>query len=254
MAESFGEPFVVAKKPGYLVVYKPRGLHSAPLREGEASTLLAWCAAAHPEVLLPRGRKAVEGGLLHRLDGDTAGLVLFARTQEACDELLRQQELGLFRKEYEAACSDLRSRPASAPGFPPRPAAVPAPFEIRSAFRPWGPGRKAVRPVPAEGPRPASAKEVALDRGSPYATRVLALEAGAGRAVVRAELARGFRHQVRCHLAWLGLPIVGDCLYGPPDAEGPLGLEAVALSFLDPEGGGPVRYAIPSSRTSGGNP
>jgi 23S rRNA pseudouridine1911/1915/1917 synthase len=53
---------------------------------------------------------------------------------------------------------------------------------------------------------------------------------------VKVELFRGFRHQIRSHLAWIGFPILNDSLYGGEKTIGSeLALKAVSLSFRDPE-------------------
>lgn len=253
---SHDEPTILALAESHVVVYKPAGMHCAPLREGEQGTLYAWCADRFPEIRACAGRKSVEGGLVHRIDRETEGLVLFARSQGFLDELLRQQEEGLFVKEYRALCTPLPAGALPA-GFPPppplpfsrRPAGLPAaPFRVESAFRSYGPGRRAVRPVvePYRG-------DYALDRGRPYRTAVLDLEAVGSMVGVRARLERGFRHQVRCHLAWLGLPLASDAMYGGAPAEGiVLGLVASALEFRDPDAGGLVRYETDSKSVPGG--
>ena len=262
------EPSIVAEEHDFIVVFKPRGMHSSPLEEEERGTLLAWCAERYPEVLAPRGRKAVEGGLLHRLDKETEGLVVVARSQIFYDALAAQQEAGTFVKDYRALCVDRSSAAAAGaaesfpplPGFPPRPRLGPPPFVVSSAFRPFGPGRKAVRPVAASAdaaraggdPRPARARrlEVALDRGEPYRTEILAMErSGDGRVECLVRLRRGFRHQIRCHLAWLGFPIIGDALYGGVESPS-LRLSAVAVAFLDPVSREIRRYGCSSSTDS----
>lgn len=250
------EPTILALAESHVVVCKPAGMHCAPLREGEQGTLYAWCADRFPEIRACVGRKSVEGGLVHRIDRETEGLVLFARNQEFLDELLRQQEEGLFTKEYRALCTPL-STGAGLEGFPPPPG-IPwpprhadqpmAPFFVQSAFRSYGPGRRAVRPVvePYRG-------DYALDRGLPYRTELLGLKAMDYLVVVRARLERGFRHQVRCHLAWLGLPLASDALYGGAMVDGlPFGLVASALEFLDPASGVCTRYEADSKSGEGG--
>ncbi|MFA6504517.1 MAG: pseudouridine synthase [Treponemataceae bacterium] len=232
---------IIAETDAYLVVYKPHGMHCAPLSEGEEGTLLSWGARLCPAILSVRGRKEVERGLLHRLDRDTEGLVLLAKTQRAYDSLSESQERGVFLKEYEALCVGSSSTVLVDRTLP---------FAIESGFRPFGPGRRVVRPVETDGDGNALSGrvlELALDRGHPYRTNVLALSdassTGNIRTLVRAGLARGFRHQVRCHLAWIGLPLVGDELYGKADGEN-LALRAVALMFPDPENGSPVRIDL----------
>ena len=204
-----------------------------------------------PEILfrspayLVRGRKACEGGLLHRLDYQTRGLILAACNQRAFDGLRRQQEEGRFVKEYRAV-----SRGAAGtlpPGFPAFPSFVQADgLRIESAFRAWGRGRAAVRPVtPREGDE---ARAI-------YRTEILSrarTEDGEdgmdGTEEFRLRLTRGFRHQIRCHLAWAGSPITNDELYGgapSANAEGfYLALTATAIMFDDPETGERREYRI----------
>jgi 23S rRNA pseudouridine1911/1915/1917 synthase len=253
------DPLVVYEGPAFLILYKPPGIHTVPLQNDEEGTLLHWCIERFPELGRVRGKKAVEGGMLHRLDRETRGLVLAARTQEAFDALSAQQEAGRIIKTYGAVVGPPAFVP---PGFPPRPPELelnltraselltakankakkakkeeestdrsilsrgdffsicgPGPFYIESAFRAYGPGRKAVRPCVSGTAYRTMLKTVkALDSGLLYA---------------ELSLTKGFRHQLRCHLAWIGLPIRGDGLYGG-SGSGPLALKAQGLSFPDP--------------------
>ncbi|MDR2795202.1 MAG: hypothetical protein LBB47_00645, partial [Spirochaetaceae bacterium] len=171
--------------------------------------------------------------LLHRLDYETSGLVFAALTQRVMDAMLTQQGRGLFVKDYEAIVCETGRK---LPGFPPCPA-IPAhgdgwarSFSLESGFRCYGAGRKAVRPVLSGG---GNAGKYAV-----YQTEILDMEPAENPLWrVSPRLARGFRHQVRCHLAWLGIPILGDILYGGKASGGPLALRAAALSFFDPLSG-----------------
>ncbi|MDR2159749.1 MAG: RNA pseudouridine synthase [Treponema sp.] len=249
---AWGEPVLIDEKDGYAVLYKPPRLHCVPLVAGDGNTLLEWYARRFPAVLSLRGRKGIEGGMVHRLDYETSGLVLAARDQGILDFFLSLQEGGKLVKEYEAVS---RRTPGARPGFPPSPGDPFAsggfkPLVIESFFRPYGPGRKTVRPLtePARGKR-----EYASDRGSRYRTELRGAEAlkdGSVRFTLR--ILRGFRHQIRCHLAWTGWPVLNDPLYGdtPEDETGnggaalPLALIATGLSFPDPVTGERRSYAI----------
>ncbi len=262
---SVAAPSVVFETSSLLVVAKPSGMHCAPLRSGEGGTLVQWCAEIAPAILNVSGAPELEGGLLHRLDSDTAGLVLFAKSGEAYRALKDDQTAGRIKKEYWALCSV--ASPRDRPGYPPAPGfasqLIPGnasggveghteAFVVESGFRAWGPGRKEVRPV-APGSSPRYAK-VALDRGRPYRTLVVeAIPLGgvdqerSRNRFVRAEILRGFRHQVRCHLSWLGLPIWADPLYGM-SAPGPMRFVAVALELRDPDTGHPIRVTLERGR------
>jgi 23S rRNA pseudouridine1911/1915/1917 synthase len=226
----YGPSEIIAETASYLVVYKPPFMHSAPLGEDMRGTLLEFAARLYPEILIPRGRKMCEGGLLHRLDYETRGLLLIARSQTALDELSRQQKAGLFVKEYEAVSAGKGSVP---PAFPPPPEYRAGPegaVLVRSAFRPYGKGRGAVRPLPGGG--------------TIYATEILSTAEGAeGERTFRLRLAKGFRHQIRCHLAWIGWPIRNDTLYGGvmdtffTGCAAPLALRADFIAFNDPKTG-----------------
>jgi 23S rRNA pseudouridine1911/1915/1917 synthase len=237
----------VAETKGFLVVYKPPLLHSAPLNGGDS--LLGWCAERYPETLAPRGPLPREGGLLHRLDYGTWGLVLLARTQEALEALQGQQKQGNFVKEYGVLTESAPQ--ALLPGFPPPgPGAGPSaspPFAIESGFRPYGPGRKAVRPVIPQDGSPRKRLRIALDRGGPYKTEILDRQNAGDALYFRVRITRGFRHQIRCHLSWLGHPTLGDGLYGPPAGPGEqaLMLKAQGLSFSDPYSGENRQYRLP---------
>ncbi|MDR0784351.1 MAG: RNA pseudouridine synthase [Treponema sp.] len=223
-------PYIFAETPSYAALYKPPRFHSVPLKRDDASarTLLDWYANIFPPILEVQGRNPWEGGIVHRLDYETKGLVLAAKTQAFFDHILVQQEKGLFIKEYRSI-----TKGASMDRFP----AV-----IESAFRPFGPGGRMVKPVLTPFPKN---KDVCLDRGRYYCTEIIeSTDRGDGTVCFRLRVKRGFRHQIRCHLAWIGFPIVHDSLYGAsPYQQGDLALVAEALSFFDADGA-PIHYSM----------
>jgi 23S rRNA-/tRNA-specific pseudouridylate synthase len=237
-----------------IAVDKPAGLHTAPQgREGEV-TLLSRLLEQFPEIAAVPGIKPAEPGLLHRLDHGTSGIVLAARTPEAFRRLAAEFAAGRVRKEYLALCV-----PGSAVLAGQR-------FAMESRFAPCGPGRKKVRVVSAGalggagadsvghradsvGFHPAGLHRVGRSATSgTYRTEAEVLEVQGPRVLVRAAIVRGFRHQVRAHLAFLGLPIVGDPLYGvpvPPGAADRLYLHASAVELQHPASGQPLRIRSP---------
>jgi 23S rRNA pseudouridine1911/1915/1917 synthase len=241
----------------YLVAYKPPRMHSVFLknqgdREGREETLLDWCSRLYPEVTDVAGRNPWEGGIVHRLDYETEGLVLFARTQQAMDSFLVQQREGKFGKTYGALSMGLEDK---LPGYPPKPPLASPdngePVVIESGFRPYGAGRKTVRPV----------VNPTLPQEKIYRTGILAMKKQGAFTMFEVWIQRGFRHQIRCHLAWLGFPLVNDPLYGGAafplqgipnsredkvlPAQGFLALRAQGISFYDPVTGEPREYVLP---------
>jgi 23S rRNA pseudouridine1911/1915/1917 synthase len=201
---------------------KPAGMPTHPLRVGERGTLANALVARHPECAqVPDDPR--EGGVAHRLDTDTSGVVLAARTREAWLALRRAFSTGQVEKEYWALVS----------GAPPDEG------EIRAALAHAGDPRK-VEAVSEYADHPVRAR--------PAVTRFEVMARGADVALVRARTSTGRMHQIRAHLAHAGHPLVGDTLYGgPPAPTGLVGhfLHARAISFPHPATGDRLTIEAP---------
>lgn len=191
-----------------LVVDKPAGLLSVPGRgEDRADCLIARLRAAFPTVLL-----------VHRLDLDTSGVMVFALTPHAQRTLSRQFEDRLTRKVYVARLwGDLAERQGR----------VDLPLMVD-----W-PNRPRQKVDHAEG-RPAQT-DWRVVRRSGAETRV------------RLMPVTGRSHQLRVHMASLGHPILGDPLYAEgAAADHPrLMLHAENLRFRHPESGVQMGFSAP---------
>ena len=226
-------PYILEETGDFAVVFKPPKMHSAPLKQKDGGTLLEWYTAHFPPVV----------DLLHRLDFETHGLVLLAKSQKSFEYFKNLQEGGEFVKEYSAVCISS----VLAEGFPPPPSLANSepspekPLVIESYFRPFGPGRKQVRPVTEDDKKHS---ELAKDRGGFYRTEIVGISGN----VFTVRIKRGFRHQIRAHLCWIGSPILNDPLYSEQRTEnsrqGILALCANALFFTDPSNGKRREYRI----------
>ena len=256
------EPCIVRETAHWAVVYKTPHLPTAPLRADERNTLVYWFlhrteAGRRSREARVHGKKEIEAGLLHRLDTDTRGLVLFAKDQAVYDFLAARQEAGQMIKTYCAFVEQCRpdaavNRMAVQEGI-----AAKLPLALESQFRNFGPGAKRVAPVfpgsrhyKKDGRLYTTVIE-AVDMlpfsiGGNDTVPQTACESRPSPPVIRVycRLSRGYRHQVRAHLAAAGLPIAGDPLYAPQRAETAHGMEntgmslqlyAVKLEFPDPE-------------------
>jgi 23S rRNA pseudouridine1911/1915/1917 synthase len=176
--------------PDVVVVSKPAGQPTAPVRLGETGTLASALLGRYPE-LAGVGYRAREPGLLHRLDTQTSGLLVVTRREAVFVHLRDAMTRGLVDKRYLAV--------VEAAGLP-ESGVVDAPL----------------------APDPADSRRVAIARGPgrPRAavTRFRTLRAQGRFALVECEARHAYRHQVRVHLASIGHPIAGDVLYGGPEA------------------------------------
>lgn len=212
MAEEITVIHEASPQKPYLIIDKAAGLPSAPLNENDINNAFYQAAKLYPQLLKVQGKKAVEHGLLHRLDTATSGLMIIAATQECYDFLQEEQKQGRIIKTYTAECN-LQA------AFPEQKIAVPelvegATFTIQSYFRAYGPGRKEVRPVTSSSNKAALQK---VEKQVLYTTEVLIKEINHEKntALVECTITKGYRHQIRCHLAWYGLPIINDIVYNP---------------------------------------
>jgi 23S rRNA pseudouridine1911/1915/1917 synthase len=210
---------------------KPNGLNSAPIPRGGGPDILSGILESWPEVRDVPGRRPWEPGLVHRLDRGTSGLVVVARDAETMGALIALQDADAIRKEYIALC--VRSGGA-VPGSRPERGEIGPDGVIRSGFRSFGP----------RGAGVAALAEGAEGSGRGYETRILGSEEEGTFVRVRASLTRGHRHQVRVHLAWTGLPIIGDERYGGMPASR-LMLHARSIEFIHPRTGETLHIDCP---------
>lgn len=193
-----------------LALNKPAGLSSQGGR-GQVNTLdeLLW-AFAKPGKARPR--------LIHRLDRDTSGVILTAKTQPAASFLGKAMMKRAFSKTYLAIVT---------PGAP-----EPRGGTIETPLRRVEQGREAYMQV-CDPDHPDA--EAARSR---YKT----LKAGEAAALLQMDPETGRMHQLRVHLASIGRPIAGDARYGGALMVGGcpvprLMLHATALGFPHPAGG-----------------
>ena len=201
---------VIYEDAQVMALNKPAGLSSQGGR-GQVNTLdeLLW-AFAKPGKARPR--------LIHRLDRDTSGVILTAKTKPAAGFLGKHMMGRRLTKTYQAIVT---------PGAP-----EPASGVIEAPLRREESGREAYMRVCAADHVDA---ETAL-------TRYRTLSRGEGAALLELNPQTGRMHQIRVHLASIGRPIAGDARYGGALMAGGrpvprLMLHAAALSFPHPEGG-----------------
>ena len=211
-------PVRIVHADGQVVVAdKPAGMPSHPLKPGETGTAANALVGRFPE-LASVGPAPREGGLVHRLDTDTSGLLLAART-DAAHALLRAQ---FAARTVEKGYLALVAGELHAGGE----------IDVPLAHDP----HDARKVRAASDPEWAEAHEA-----RPASTRFTPALRRAGFTLVDVEIATGVLHQIRAHLAFIGHPLAGDALYGGPELPGLSRhfLHAARLAFAHPDGSRP---------------
>ena len=201
-----GTPVILHADDALLVVVKPEGLLSVPGKGPEkADCLMARLQTLYPRVLL-----------IHRLDTDTSGVMVFARTAAAQVQLSGQFERRETEKTYVARVAGNVAQDSGT---------VDLPLTVD-----W-PNRPRQHVDHATG-RPAITDWQVLARTQTETRMNLTPHTGR-------------THQLRVHMAALGHPILGDPLYAPPSDQPRLMLHAERLAFRHPVTGQPVAFTAP---------
>jgi len=204
---------VLYEDEALLVVDKPAGVVVHPARGHEQGTLaqaLADRAAG--------GEEPYRAGIVHRLDRDTSGLLVVAKSERAHRRLKAALQARELRREYLALVD----------GVPP----------ARSGTIDAAIGRdrrdRTLHSIDTDSPREAR-------------THFELLEALRGEALLRVVLETGRTHQIRVHMRAIGHPLVGDRAYGGPRRHGleRQFLHAARLSFRHPESGEEIDVSAP---------
>ncbi|MGE5155234.1 MAG: 23S rRNA pseudouridine(1911/1915/1917) synthase RluD [Bdellovibrio bacteriovorus] len=215
---------VVFEDDQLLVIHKPVGLVVHPAAGNRQGTLLNALLYRVPALAsVPRA------GIVHRLDKDTSGLLVVAKTLEAHHALVEQLQERSVHREYRALVMG----------------------ELVS-------GGVIDAPI---GRHPTQRTRMAVvSGGRPAVTRYRVLERFPGHSLLAVELETGRTHQIRVHLAHVNHPLVGDRTYGgrprPPKGGGPAltaalqqfprqALHAIRLGLVHPRSGECLQWELP---------
>ena len=228
-----GEPMplaVIYEDPDLVVLNKPVGLVVHPAAGHPSGTLVNGLIDRYPEV-----REVARAGIVHRLDRDTTGLMVAARSQQAQIGLVRQLQDRKVSRQYLAL--------------------------VWGAFR----GKSTIQTSIGRDPRDRQKMAVVPEeKGKAAITHVQTLTSGVlfdfDVTLVRCVLETGRTHQIRVHLESIKHPIVGDLTYTrhSPHSNRLSGgkeviqklmpgqaLHAQKLSFLHPVSGESLTFSAP---------
>lgn len=198
-----------------LVVDKPRGLAVHPANSLTGTTLVHGLLARSHSLSTYAGEW--RPGIVHRLDKETTGLLIVARSDQAHAKLAALVQKREIQRRYVAVVHGELPNPRFT---------IDAPL----ARHPRNPLQRAVVPG-----------------GKAARTHIQQLKRINSGLLVACRLESGRTHQIRVHLAHFGWPVIGDDLYAPPKLQpGPMQLHAASLQFVHPFTGEPVRiFAAP---------
>ncbi len=206
---------IVYEDDALLVLNKPRGLvvHPAP---GHADGTLVNALLHHCGDSLTGVGGVLRPGIVHRLDKDTSGLLLVAKTQQA----------------HEALSVALKAR------------------EVKRVYRALLHGVVKLDSGTVDAPlgrHPVKRKQQAvINGGRPAVTHFEVLQRFAKHTLVSCRLETGRTHQIRVHMAHLGHPVVGDPLYGRKNEKDSAQiLHATELAFVHPVTGEQLAFTAP---------
>jgi 23S rRNA pseudouridine1911/1915/1917 synthase len=197
-----------------VAVDKPGGIPSHPLHPRECAAIANALVARYPETA------ALSGGLVHRLDTGTSGVLLAARSLEAWTAVRAAFRARAVAKEYFAL---VRGAP---------------PPELRIDLALGHDPADRRRMIPARPGR----------RSWPAASMIRRIATDGTTSLVAITMKTGVTHQIRVHLACAGHPVLGDVLYGGPDVGlGPRrhALHAARLALTAPDGRTPLTITSP---------
>jgi 23S rRNA pseudouridine1911/1915/1917 synthase len=211
---------VLYEDASVIAVDKPAGTPSHALRAHEMNTVANFLLAHYPEL---RGMSsgALEPGLVHRLDTDTSGVLVAARTDAAFRDLRQQFRTHRVHKDYAAlVVGDVRTA-----------------GELCTAIGHAPHNRRKMRVVSRPGPGARAAETIfrPLERFGAYT-------------LLTVRIRTGVMHQIRVHLASVGHPVVGDRVYGAPTSSiAPARhlLHATQIGFSHPVSGALLEITSP---------
>ena len=206
---------VIYEDDALLVVNKPSGMVVHPSK-GHLSGTLVNGLLFHVNSLSD-GTANIRPGIVHRIDMDTSGLLVVAKTNEAHQKLAEQLENHTMERAYLALVHGV---------IPHEDGTIDAPSARMMVDR---------------------KKRTVADGGKKAVTHFEVIERFRDFTLLKLRLETGRTHQIRVHMKYIGHPLAGDPMYGPAETLGGHGqyLHAATLGFIHPKTGEKMHFEAP---------
>jgi 23S rRNA pseudouridine1911/1915/1917 synthase len=196
---------VLEDTPLYLAVHKPPGIHSHPHLYSDKNTVLNFLASRNIWEPISVNTDHYDRGLLYRLDFETSGVLILAKSQKTLNFIRKDFSTQMKRKFYWAV--------------------------VNGSFDAEGVHNHYFKASGTAGSKQKDFDEETEER-TPGSLAVVKVMEENGKSLLLINLKTGLRHQIRAQLSHLGFPIVGDELYGGAKAER-LFLHAFRYEWMD---------------------
>lgn len=177
------KPEIIYEDEGILVINKQKGLMVHEGNSENYHTVVNALVAMYGEDFINIGSK-FRPGIVHRLDKDTTGLMVIAKTQKTFDSLTKMIANREIKRQYLAVCNGIPERKAGT-------------IKINIGTDPQNKTKKCAMQI----------------GGREAITHYKVLDSHNGIALLECTLETGRTHQIRVHTAYIGHPIVGDQIY-----------------------------------------
>lgn len=186
------EASILREESQFVALHKPAGIHCHPLVYDDKDTILNYLISVNAWSALKVNEEHYDRGLLYRLDQETSGVLVLAKTQEYFEKIRSNFQTAMKRKFYWAV--------------------------VKGTFDKEGIHQHYFRGTGVKGHKQKVSEDYhsEADQGTLNVLKVM--EQG-GYSLVLVNLKTGLRHQIRAQLAHLGFPILGDELYGGEKSE-----------------------------------
>lgn len=224
---------IIFEDEDLLVIDKPEGLPSVSTHDGRRADDKKKEITVHSILASRQSNGRVF--IVHRLDRDTSGVMIFAKTQDTKEALQQYWDEAVLERKYVALVEGVPAREEGV--FTSWLSDNPKSMKVRSSHR-EGDGKKAVTHYKLLKTFPAfDYKDAKGSRKMRYS-------------LVEFELETGRKNQIRVHASQMGIPVAGDKKYGAlTNPVGRLGLHARTIAFIHPWSGETLRFESPLPKT-----